>query len=36
MALVESQIAIRDAVRAFAQDRIAPRSRDFELAGGYP
>jgi len=36
MVLAEGQIAIRDAVRRFAQDRIAPRSRAFEQAGGYP
>lgn len=36
MILSETQAAIRDAVRTFAQERIAPRSRDFEAAGGFP
>ena len=36
MVLAESQIAIRDAVRSFAQERIAPNSRSYEQAGGYP
>jgi hypothetical protein len=34
--LSPTQAAIRDAVRSFAQERIRPRSRDFEAAGGYP
>ncbi|WP_066968867.1 acyl-CoA dehydrogenase family protein [Rhizorhabdus dicambivorans] len=34
--LSETQSAIRDAVRAFAQDRIRPRSQAFEAAAGYP
>lgn len=36
MILSETQIAIVDAVRAFAQDRIRPRSKAFAEAGGYP
>lgn len=36
MILSETQSAIRDAVRAFAQDRIRPQSHAFEAAGGYP
>ncbi|ATE63991.1 acyl-CoA dehydrogenase [Rhizorhabdus dicambivorans] len=36
MILSETQSAIRDAVRAFAQDRIRPRSQAFEAAAGYP
>lgn len=36
MMLTETQTAIRDAVRAFAQERIRPYSADFERAGGYP
>lgn len=31
-----TQAAIRDAVRLYAQDRIRPRSAEFERAGGYP
>jgi len=34
--LTETQDAIRDAVRAFAQEQIRPRSAAFEAAGGYP
>ena len=34
--LNETQTAIRDAVRAFAQERIRPSSAAFEAAGGYP
>lgn len=34
--LSETQIAIRDAVRGFAQDRIRPHSAAYEAAGGYP
>jgi len=34
--LSETQTAIRDVVRAFARERIAPASRQFEAAGGYP
>ncbi|API61105.1 acyl-CoA dehydrogenase [Tardibacter chloracetimidivorans] len=33
--LSETQIAIRDTVRAFAQDRILPATGRFESAGGY-
>lgn len=36
MILSESQIAVREAVRSFAQERIAPNSRRYEEAGGYP
>lgn len=36
MILSETQSAIRDAVRAYAQEKIRPRNRDFEAAGGYP
>ena len=36
MVLSETQAAIRDAVRDFAQERIRPRSAAFEQAGGYP
>jgi len=36
MLLNETQQAIQDSVRAFAQDRIRPKARDFEKAGGYP
>jgi len=36
MILSETQSAIQDAVRAFAQDRIRPHSQAFEAAGGYP
>ena len=36
MILTEDQIAIRDMVRAFAQDRLRPASAGFEAAGGYP
>ena len=34
--LNETQTAIRDAVRAFAQERIRPSSAAFEASGGYP
>lgn len=34
--LSDAQLAIRDAVRVYAQERIRPRSRQFEEAGGYP
>ena len=34
--LTEDQVAIRDTVRAFAQERIRPSSRAFEAAGGFP
>ena len=36
MILTETQVMIRDAVRDFARAEIAPRSRAFEAAGGYP
>jgi alkylation response protein AidB-like acyl-CoA dehydrogenase len=36
MLLNETQIAIRDMVRDFAQDRIRPNAAVFEAAGGYP
>jgi alkylation response protein AidB-like acyl-CoA dehydrogenase len=36
MLLNETQIAIQNAVGDFARARIAPRSRTFEAAGGYP
>ena len=36
MILTEDQIAIRDMVRAFAQERLRPASAGFEAAGGYP
>ncbi|RYD87544.1 MAG: acyl-CoA dehydrogenase, partial [Sphingomonadales bacterium] len=36
MILTETQAAIQDAVRAFAQERIRPRSQAFEDAKGYP
>jgi alkylation response protein AidB-like acyl-CoA dehydrogenase len=36
MVLTETQSAIRDAVRDFAQERIRPRSAAFEAAKGYP
>jgi alkylation response protein AidB-like acyl-CoA dehydrogenase len=34
--LSDTQSAIRDAVRAFAQERIRPRAIEFEAAGTYP
>ena len=36
MILNFAQEAVRDAVRAFAREEIAPRARAFETAGGYP
>ena len=36
MRLTETQIAIRDTVREFAQERLRPHSSAFESAGGYP
>lgn len=36
MLLSETHIAIQDAVRAFARERVRPRSRQYESAGGYP
>lgn len=36
MILNETQTAVRDMVRAFAQERLRPQSAVFEVAGGYP
>ncbi|MEN3748157.1 acyl-CoA dehydrogenase family protein [Sphingomonas sp. HF-S3] len=36
MILDETQTSIRDAIRDYAQDRIRPRTAEFEAAGGYP
>ena len=36
MILTETQSAVRDAVRAFSQEQLKPRSADFETAKGYP
>jgi alkylation response protein AidB-like acyl-CoA dehydrogenase len=36
MMLSETQVAIRDGVRAFAQERIRPNSPRYEREGGYP
>lgn len=36
MILSETQSAIQEAVRAFAQEQILPHSQAFEAAGGYP
>ena len=36
MILTDDQIAIRDMVRASAQERLRPASAGFEAAGGYP
>lgn len=36
MILTETQAAIRDTIRAYAQDKIRPRSASFEAAGTYP
>lgn len=36
MLLNETQGAVRDAIRAFAQGRLKAESRGFEAAGGYP
>ena len=36
MILNETQTLIRDAVRAFAREQVAPRARDFERERGYP
>lgn len=36
MMLGETQFAIRDAVRAYAQEKIRPKAEAFEAAGGYP
>jgi alkylation response protein AidB-like acyl-CoA dehydrogenase len=34
--LTETQVAIRDVVRDFAQDRVRPHSQRFEAEGGHP
>jgi alkylation response protein AidB-like acyl-CoA dehydrogenase len=36
MLLTDTQIALRDAVRVFAQEQIRPNSAAYERAGGYP
>ena len=36
MILTETQAAIRDAVRDYAQEQLRPRSAAFEAAEGYP
>lgn len=36
MILTETQAAVRDMVREFAQERLRPQSAAFEAAGGYP
>lgn len=36
MVLNETQAAIRDTVRSFAQEKIRPRAREFEEARGFP
>lgn len=36
LVLTDDQVAIRDAVRDFAQERIRPETAAFEAAGGYP
>ncbi|MDZ7284023.1 acyl-CoA dehydrogenase family protein [Sphingomonas sanguinis] len=36
MVLTDDQVAIRDAVHDFAQERIRPEAAAFEAAGGYP
>lgn len=36
MILSETQQAVQEAIRAFAQEEIKPRSAQFEAAGGYP
>ncbi len=36
MLFSETHVAIRDAVRAWSQDRIRPLSSEFEAKGGYP
>src|SRR3546814_19492576 len=36
MLLTETHSAIRDVVRAFAQERIRPNSAVYETSGGYP
>jgi alkylation response protein AidB-like acyl-CoA dehydrogenase len=36
MILNDTQIAVQDAIRAFAQEQIRPNSAAYEAAGGYP
>jgi hypothetical protein len=36
MTLSETQMAIRDSVRSFAQERVRPNSTAYEAAGGFP
>jgi len=36
MILSETQQAVQEAIRAFAQEQVKPRSAQFEAAGGYP
>ncbi len=36
MILNETQQAVADAIRSFAQEQLRPRTRQFEEAGGYP
>lgn len=36
MILTETQAAVRDMVRGFAQERLLPRAAAFEAVGGYP
>ena len=36
MRLTETQAAVKDTVRAYAQEQLRPRSAAFEAAGGYP
>ncbi len=36
MILNETQQAVQEAIRAFAQDEVKARSAQFEAAGGYP
>lgn len=36
MILSETQQAVQEAIRAFAQEQVRPRSAAFEAAGGYP
>jgi alkylation response protein AidB-like acyl-CoA dehydrogenase len=36
MLLTETQTAMRETIRRFAQEKIAPRAAAFEAAGGYP
>ncbi len=36
MILTETQQAVQEAIRAFSQEQVKPRSAQFEAAGGYP